>query len=87
MALLKIATVAGRTDFGVMSSGQAAGLIDDLPSCAKLIERSIAGDRAGLRLSTLPEPPLKMAPDLRTSHDQQAGMGLPLTSWALSLPY
>ncbi|WP_435856972.1 hypothetical protein [Streptomyces longwoodensis] len=53
MALLKIATVAGRTDFGVMSSGQAAGPIDDLPSCAKLIERNI-GDRAGLRLSTLP---------------------------------
>jgi NAD(P)H-dependent flavin oxidoreductase YrpB (nitropropane dioxygenase family) len=39
--LLKAAMVEGRPDLGVMSSGQVAGLIDDLPSCAQLIERVI----------------------------------------------
>ncbi|MFD9979902.1 NAD(P)H-dependent flavin oxidoreductase [Streptomyces massasporeus] len=37
--LLKSAMVDGRTDLGVMASGQVAGLIDDLPSCAELLER------------------------------------------------
>lgn len=37
--LLKSAMVDGRTDLGVMASGQVAGLIDDLPSCAELMER------------------------------------------------
>ena len=36
--LLRAAMVDGRTDLGLMSSGQVAGLIDDLPSCAELIE-------------------------------------------------
>ena len=34
--------VDGRTDLGLMSSGQVAGLIDDLPSCAELIESIMA---------------------------------------------
>ena len=44
--LLRAAMVDGRTDLGLMSSGQVAGLIDDLPSCAELIEAimSEAGD-------------------------------------------
>jgi NAD(P)H-dependent flavin oxidoreductase YrpB (nitropropane dioxygenase family) len=37
--LLKASMVDGRTDLGVMASGQVAGLIDDLPSCAELVER------------------------------------------------
>jgi NAD(P)H-dependent flavin oxidoreductase YrpB (nitropropane dioxygenase family) len=37
--LLKAAMVDGRPDLGVMASGQVVGLIDDLPSCAELIER------------------------------------------------
>ena len=37
--LLKAAMVDGRTDTGVMASGQVAGVIDDLPSCAELVER------------------------------------------------
>ncbi|MFJ8105286.1 NAD(P)H-dependent flavin oxidoreductase [Streptomyces sp. NPDC096132] len=37
--LLKSAMVDGRTDLGVMASGQVAGVIDDLPSCAELLER------------------------------------------------
>ena len=36
--LLRAAMVEGRTDLGLMSSGQVAGLISDLPSCAELIE-------------------------------------------------
>lgn len=40
--LLKAAMVDGRPDLGVMSSGQVVGVIDDLPSCAELIERIIA---------------------------------------------
>ncbi|ANS64570.1 enoyl-ACP reductase II [Streptomyces lincolnensis] len=37
--LLRSAMVDGRTDLGVMASGQVAGLIDDLPSCAELVDR------------------------------------------------
>lgn len=37
--LLRASMVEGRTDLGVMASGQAAGVIDDLPSCAELVER------------------------------------------------
>jgi NAD(P)H-dependent flavin oxidoreductase YrpB (nitropropane dioxygenase family) len=40
--LLRAAMVDGRTDLGLMSSGQVAGLIDDLPSCAELIESIMA---------------------------------------------
>ncbi|WP_330283893.1 NAD(P)H-dependent flavin oxidoreductase [Streptomyces sp. NBC_00588] len=35
--LLKSSMVDGRTDLGVMASGQVAGVIDDLPSCAELV--------------------------------------------------
>ncbi|MFJ6660114.1 NAD(P)H-dependent flavin oxidoreductase [Streptomyces sp. NPDC091377] len=37
--LLKASMVDGRTDAGVMASGQVAGLIDDLPSCEDLVTR------------------------------------------------
>jgi NAD(P)H-dependent flavin oxidoreductase YrpB (nitropropane dioxygenase family) len=40
--LLRAAMVDGRPDLGVMATGQVAGLIDDLPSCAELIDRIIA---------------------------------------------
>ena len=36
--MLRAAMVDGRADLGVMASGQVTGLIDDLPSCADLIE-------------------------------------------------
>ncbi|MEU3335995.1 nitronate monooxygenase [Streptomyces sp. NPDC006668] len=35
--LLKSAMVDGRTDLGVMASGQVAGVIEDLPSCGELV--------------------------------------------------
>ena len=36
--LLKAGLVEGNTEAGVLASGQVAGIIDDLPSCAELIE-------------------------------------------------
>ena len=39
--LLKAALVDGHVDSGVMASGQAVGVIDDLPTCKELIERII----------------------------------------------
>ncbi|MEU6536126.1 nitronate monooxygenase [Streptomyces sp. NPDC047000] len=40
--LLRSAMVDGRTDLGVMAAGQVAGVIEDLPSCAELVERVMA---------------------------------------------
>ncbi|WP_042370225.1 NAD(P)H-dependent flavin oxidoreductase [Streptacidiphilus neutrinimicus] len=40
--LLRASMVEGRTDLGVMASGQVAGVIEDLPSCAELVERVMA---------------------------------------------
>ncbi|MGW9497111.1 NAD(P)H-dependent flavin oxidoreductase [Streptomyces prasinus] len=50
--LLKASLVEGRTDIGVMASGQVAGLIEDLPSCEELVERII--DEARTVLKSLP---------------------------------
>src|SRR5581483_5291147 len=49
--LLRAAMVEGRTDLGLMSSGQVTGLISDLPSCAELIESIMA--EAGATLDRL----------------------------------
>ena len=47
-ALLRAAMVDGRTEFGVMATGQVAGVLEDLPSCAELIERIMAEAEAVL---------------------------------------
>jgi NAD(P)H-dependent flavin oxidoreductase YrpB (nitropropane dioxygenase family) len=50
--LLKAAMVDGRPDLGVMASGQAVGMIDDLPSVADLVERIVTeADKTLARLS------------------------------------
>ncbi|WP_328790892.1 MULTISPECIES: NAD(P)H-dependent flavin oxidoreductase [unclassified Streptomyces] len=61
--LLKASMVEGRTDLGVMASGQVAGVIDDLPSCAELVSRVMAEAQQALEslealhsLRTLPPP-------------------------------
>ena len=54
--LLRAAMVDGRTDLGVMASGQVVGLIEDLPSCEELIERIVRQAEATLR-RLQPEPP------------------------------
>ena len=47
--LLRAAMVDGRVDLGVMASGQVVGVIDDLPSCAELIDRIVNEANATLR--------------------------------------
>ncbi|WP_432072435.1 NAD(P)H-dependent flavin oxidoreductase [Streptomyces wuyuanensis] len=52
--LLRAAMVEGRTDLGVMASGQVAGVIEDLPSCEELVGRVMAEAERVLR--GLPAP-------------------------------
>jgi NAD(P)H-dependent flavin oxidoreductase YrpB (nitropropane dioxygenase family) len=40
--LLRAGLVDGDTDAGMLASGQVVGLIDDLPSCAELVDRIVA---------------------------------------------
>ncbi len=40
--MLKVAMVDGRPDLGVMASGQVVGVLEDLPSCAELLDRIVA---------------------------------------------
>jgi NAD(P)H-dependent flavin oxidoreductase YrpB (nitropropane dioxygenase family) len=49
--MLRASMVDGRTDLGTLASGQVAGVIDDLPTCAELIERIMA--EAGAILTRL----------------------------------
>jgi NAD(P)H-dependent flavin oxidoreductase YrpB (nitropropane dioxygenase family) len=46
--MLRSSMVDGRTDLGTLASGQVAGLIDDLPSCAELLARIITEANAVL---------------------------------------
>ena len=46
--LLKTSLVDGRTESGVMASGQVVGIIEDLPSCTDLIDRIITEANAVL---------------------------------------
>jgi NAD(P)H-dependent flavin oxidoreductase YrpB (nitropropane dioxygenase family) len=48
--LLRAAMADGRPEAGLMPSGQVAGLIDDLPSCAELITRVMADAEQRLAL-------------------------------------
>ena len=47
--LLKAGLVDGNTDAGVLASGQVAGIIEDLPSCADLVEAIVAEAIAHLK--------------------------------------
>jgi NAD(P)H-dependent flavin oxidoreductase YrpB (nitropropane dioxygenase family) len=40
--LLKAGLVEGNTEAGVLASGQVAGILDDLPSCAELVPQIVA---------------------------------------------
>ncbi|MFF4629205.1 NAD(P)H-dependent flavin oxidoreductase [Streptomyces griseorubiginosus] len=57
--LLKAAMVDGRTNLGVMASGQVAGLIDDLPSCADLVERIMTEAQVVLKRLSAPSVDLR----------------------------
>ncbi|NLG47575.1 nitronate monooxygenase [Gordonia sp. (in: high G+C Gram-positive bacteria)] len=50
--LLKAGLVDGNTEAGVLASGQVVGMIDDLPSCAELINSIMT--QAHARLAALP---------------------------------
>ena len=50
--LLKAGLVDGDTGAGVLASGQVAGIIDDLPSCAELIETIVSEAVEHLRSAT-----------------------------------
>ncbi|GAA2063371.1 NAD(P)H-dependent flavin oxidoreductase [Williamsia deligens] len=47
--LLKAGLVDGNTDAGVLASGQVVGMIDDLPSCADLVQTIVGDARARIR--------------------------------------
>lgn len=47
--LLKAGLVEGNTDAGVLASGQVAGIIEDLPTCAQLIEAIVSDAIAHLQ--------------------------------------
>jgi NAD(P)H-dependent flavin oxidoreductase YrpB (nitropropane dioxygenase family) len=53
--MLRASMVDGRTDLGTLASGQVAGVIDDLPSCAELLDRIMG--QAGEVLARLGSPP------------------------------
>ncbi|WP_091382036.1 NAD(P)H-dependent flavin oxidoreductase [Actinokineospora alba] len=61
--LLRSGLVEGNTDAGVLASGQVVGLLDDLPTCADLIDAIMAqAQETAERLATLrrvpsPSPP------------------------------
>jgi NAD(P)H-dependent flavin oxidoreductase YrpB (nitropropane dioxygenase family) len=52
--MLRASMVDGRTDLGTLASGQVAGVIDDLPTCAELIDRIM--DQADTILAGLTRP-------------------------------
>jgi NAD(P)H-dependent flavin oxidoreductase YrpB (nitropropane dioxygenase family) len=47
--MLRAGLVEGRTDAGVLASGQVVGVIDDLPSCEELLDRVVTEAAARLR--------------------------------------
>jgi NAD(P)H-dependent flavin oxidoreductase YrpB (nitropropane dioxygenase family) len=54
--MLRSSMVDGRTDLGTMASGQVAGLIDDLPTCAELVSSIVAEAEAVLTRLTSATP-------------------------------
>ncbi|MBX6722187.1 MAG: nitronate monooxygenase, partial [Dactylosporangium sp.] len=50
--LYRAALLEGRTDVGVMASGQVVGLIDDIPSCEELLQRMVREANAVLERLT-----------------------------------
>jgi NAD(P)H-dependent flavin oxidoreductase YrpB (nitropropane dioxygenase family) len=51
--MLRASMIDGRVDLGTLASGQVAGVVDDLPSCAELVTRIMSeADEVLRRLST-----------------------------------
>jgi len=47
--IIQKAMVEGRPDEGVLPSGQIAGLINDLPSCAEIVSNIVSEAEASLK--------------------------------------
>ncbi len=47
--MLKAGLVEGDTNAGVLASGQVVGVIDDLPTCAELLDRVVTQAAESLR--------------------------------------
>jgi len=47
--IIQKAMVEGKPDEGVLPSGQIAGLIDDLPSCAQIISKIVSEAETSLK--------------------------------------
>jgi NAD(P)H-dependent flavin oxidoreductase YrpB (nitropropane dioxygenase family) len=52
--MLRASMVDGHTDLGTLASGQVVGVIDDLPSCAELVDRIVSQATAVLGQLTRP---------------------------------
>ena len=48
--------VDGHPEVGILPTGQGVGAIDDLPSCAELIDRMMAGATEALDRLCAPDP-------------------------------
>ena len=46
--LTRATMVEGRTEVGILPTGQGVGSIDELPSCAELVERTVTEATAAL---------------------------------------
>jgi NADH:quinone reductase (non-electrogenic) len=55
----RAALMSGEVDAGIVSAGQCIGLIDDVPTCAELIERMVADCRKHLATALLASQPVR----------------------------
>ena len=54
--LTRATMVDGHPEVGILPTGQGVGAIDDLPSCAELIDRMVAGATDALDRLCAPGP-------------------------------
>ncbi|HWN33385.1 MAG TPA: hypothetical protein VNP03_11600, partial [Pseudonocardia sp.] len=71
--LLRAGLVQGRTDAGVLASGQVVGVLDDLPSCAELISDIVA---QATRILTALAPTPVPAPETTPAPASETGPAL-----------
>jgi len=54
--LTRATMVDGHPEVGILPTGQGVGAIDDLPSCAELVDRMVAGATVALDRLCAPDP-------------------------------
>ena len=80
--MLRASMVDGRTDLGTLASGQVAGVIDDLPTCAELIDRIMTEADAILTRLARPRVPDARQPQPHASHGLLTGKTVVVTAAA-----